>query len=312
MDAALHTAAIPRDYLTSGDENPYGYVPTHWIAILFLVLFGLSTAAHSGQAICYKLKIFVFAVICGIMEIIGWVGRVWSSRNPLNGTPFNMQLEMTIIGPTFLTVVYFKYFESLVNILGPSYSRIRPHLYHSFFLGCDILSLLLQVLGGSIATSGDSQEESSVGDWIMFVGIVIQFVSLTVYLILATEFFLRYYNDRPIKQQGDSEKSPESPSTGRGTLTPRLFALSGALIFGSLCLFIRCVYRAIEIGARFESRFSHTQVYFNVLEGTMIVLAMVTLNILHPGVLLLSLPHVVQISSPASANSDPEKPDRPS
>jgi hypothetical protein len=114
----------------------------------------------------------------------------------------------------------------------------------------------------------------------MFAGVVIQFgeplffvnytgvlknnrtiVSLVVYLILAAEFFMRYFKDRPLKQKTVSEKSSEAPS--RGTITPRLFALSGALVFGSLCLFIRCVYRAIEIGSGFESPFSHTQVYLS-------------------------------------------------
>lgn len=30
-------------------KNPYGYIPTEWICILFVVLFSISTGTHGGR-----------------------------------------------------------------------------------------------------------------------------------------------------------------------------------------------------------------------------------------------------------------------
>jgi len=59
-----------------------------------------------------------------------------------------------------------------------------------------------------------------------------------------------------------------------------------ALIFSTICLFIRAVYRTIELADGWNGRIISTQVYFNVLDGAMVTLAMYTLNLAHPGVLL--------------------------
>ncbi|KDN43482.1 hypothetical protein RSAG8_06071, partial [Rhizoctonia solani AG-8 WAC10335] len=61
----------------------YGYVPTRWICILFVVLYAVSTALHTGQAIWSRMWWFFPTIVCGgILEILGWAGRLWSSSRP--------------------------------------------------------------------------------------------------------------------------------------------------------------------------------------------------------------------------------------
>ena len=50
---------------------------------------------------------------------------------------------------------------------------------------------------------------------------------------------------------------------------------------------IRSIYRTIELADRWSGQIITTQVYFNVLDGAPIFLAMFTLNVFHPGWLLL-------------------------
>jgi len=112
----------------------------------------------------------------------------------------------------------------------------------------------------------------------MLGGIVFQLVSLTIYAICATEFILRFFWDKPIR-----ETLREKP---RDLVNTRMKIMIGALVFSTICLFIRAVYRTIELSDGWNGRIISTQVYFNVLDGAMVTLAIYTLNFAHPGVLL--------------------------
>ncbi|KAJ7242051.1 hypothetical protein C8J57DRAFT_1526451 [Mycena rebaudengoi] len=59
-----------------------------------------------------------------------------------------------------------------------------------------------------------------------------------------------------------------------------------ALLFSTTGLFIRSIYRTIELQDGWEGRIIHTELYFNVLDGGMIVLAIFTMNFVHPGLFL--------------------------
>ena len=51
-----------------------------------------NSVLHTGQAF-YTRRYWMLAtaVCCGLGEVIGWTGRLWSSLNVLDNTPFLMQ-----------------------------------------------------------------------------------------------------------------------------------------------------------------------------------------------------------------------------
>lgn len=54
------------------DHTPYGYTPTRGICILFVVLYGITSAVHLAQAVRYRLWWLIpSAVLCGVGEVIG-------------------------------------------------------------------------------------------------------------------------------------------------------------------------------------------------------------------------------------------------
>lgn len=61
---------------------------------------------------------------------------------------------------------------------------------------------------------------------------------ISVYSILAIEFFARYLKRRPI---GGSSRDPSDELTERGALDTRLKLMLFALCFNTFCLFIRYV-----------------------------------------------------------------------
>ncbi|KAJ7464071.1 RTA1 like protein-domain-containing protein [Mycena latifolia] len=264
-------------------QSPYGYTPTEYVCIIFVVLFSLSTFLHLGQAAYYRLWWLIpSACLAGLLEITGWAARLWSSISPRIFKSFEMQIVCTIMGPTPLAAANFIILGRIINALGPAYSRLSPKLYTILFLCCDIVSLVVQGIGGGMAAGAVNRRmDPARGGHVMLGGIVFQMVTITAYVICAGEFLLRYIQHRPI-----ASRAQLSPQTTPAPLAPRMQLLLCALVFNTTCLFIRAVYRVIELSDGWSGRIIHTEVYFNVLDGAMIALAMITLNIAHPGALL--------------------------
>jgi hypothetical protein len=81
--------------------------------------------------------------------------------------------------------------------------------------------------------------------------------SITIYALLATEFFVRYFLDKPVRLAAPAAGTPgsEAPFAKEGLpgaddaavvhachgLTRRERLMVGALVFSTLCIFIRCV-----------------------------------------------------------------------
>lgn len=170
--------------------------------------------------------------------------------------------------------------------------------------------------------SGPSQ--AARGGHIMLGGIVVQLVEIIVSFILAAEFFFNYAKgkavrspsvlskdkhtwldritgDRPPPGDSSDRDLSEKPSNDNleirvdehqeggfpaRRMTRKLRLMSFGLGFSTLCLLIRSIYRTIELSNGWGGRIITTEVYFNVLDGMMVVLSMFTLNVFHPGFLL--------------------------
>ncbi|TFK73783.1 RTA1-like protein [Pluteus cervinus] len=263
------------------DYSPYGYVPNTDICTLFLVLYCLSTFVHTGQAVRYRMWWLLPTVICGgTGEIIGWSGRLWSSHvdTVLLRNPFMIQISTTIMSPTFILAANFVMFGRIITWLGTGYSRLPSKLYAKLFLSCDVISLIVQAVGGGMADAATTLEAANRGAHIMLGGIVFQLFIIIIYSILATEFLVRYAYDKPFTYR--------TSNTPRGEMTTRIRIMLGALGFNTLCLFIRAIYRTVELSDGWDGRIITTEVYFNVLDGGMIVLAIYTFNFVHPGIFL--------------------------
>ncbi|KAI0718446.1 RTA1-domain-containing protein [Cerioporus squamosus] len=307
MFANSTLAAAPAKVTYAPRVSPYGYIPTEWICILFIVLFSLSTLLHLAQTFHSRLWwLAATAVLAGIAEIIGWSGRLWSSITPRDINPFLMQITTTIIAPTPLIAANFVILGEIIKRLGQQYSRLSAMAYTIIFCSCDIIALVIQAVGGAKASlavqTGNGDPE--VGGHIMLAGIVFQLVAFCIYLAFAAEFLLRYHKDKPVRHA--STAPPKSFAFNRGI---KLMILG--LSLDGIFILIRSIYRTIELSDGWTGRIISTQVYFNVLDGAMIVLAMFTMNFFHPG-FLLGKANVWSSAnkSPSEADSVAEKKDR--
>ncbi|KAH0160356.1 RTA1 like protein, partial [Aureobasidium melanogenum] len=174
-------------------RTAYGYVPSLAAGIVYCVLFGLSMIAHTFQAVKTRaLWNLVFAVGC-LTEILGWAARTWSSECPYNANAFLMQICTLIIAPTFFTAGIYVILGRMIAIAGPGVSPIGPVWYLWIFCTVDVISLVIQAVGGgsaAVAFNSTPRGNTKVGTDIMVAGIDFQLASVIVFSIL---FFLFLY-----------------------------------------------------------------------------------------------------------------------
>jgi hypothetical protein len=65
--------------------------------------------------------------------------------------------------------------------------------------------------------------------------------------------------------------------------TPLLIT-STALGLATTCLFIRTVFRSVELSEGFSGKLANSQVQFMILDGAMVIMTGTCLTILHPGI----------------------------
>ncbi|KAF8461147.1 RTA1-domain-containing protein [Russula ochroleuca] len=261
----------------------YNYIPTEWIGITFLSLFGLSTFVHTVQAFRSRLWwLFPSAIFCGLFELTGWSGRLLSSQNPFMRNPFIIQILCLVVAPTPLVAANFILLGRIIRRLGPQYSRLTPRRYIIIFVSCDIISLVVQGLGAGVSSGTQtSQSQANLGAHIALGGIVFQLVTIIAYCALAAEFLTRYTWDRPVRRL-----VPVPNEVLRGTADKRLNRMLQAMLVVTIFILIRMIYRVVEFVSGWNGKVISTQWLFNVFDATMICLAMFTLNVFHPGIYL--------------------------
>lgn len=221
------------------------------------------------------------AAFAGVIEILGWSGRLWSSRNVHLETPFMIQITGCILGPTPLLAADFVILGIIIKRLGVGYSWIGPKWYTIIFCTCDVISLVIQAVGGAKASQASNNDDpigARQGGNIMLGGIAFQLGVIVLFSTFTADYLVRYFWKRPTSVKAEFT---------RGPLHKDIKLMIAAVAFNVTCLFIRGVYRTIELSDGWDGRIISTQLYFNVLDGAMVTLAIFILNFFHPGLLLL-------------------------
>ncbi|KAG9017971.1 hypothetical protein FRB90_012796 [Tulasnella sp. 427] len=285
------------------DDTPYGYVPTLWICILFVVLYSLTSATHIAQASYYRMWwLFPTLVTGAVGEIIGWAGRTWSSQNVQNDNAFYMNICCTIIAPSFMTAAMFIMMGRIINLVGPEYSRLRPRTYSILFITADLIALCVQSVGGAAAASAETPEGSERGANIMVAGIIVQMAAITIYCIVQGDYLWRVMTNRPVRPRANASDveliTPRSglenasntmthdknqAVSGRARITPNIKNMLIGLAIATVFIYVRSIYRTIELLGGWNGAVFVNEHLFNALDGMPIFMALFVLNIFHPG-----------------------------
>lgn len=97
-----------------------------------------------------------------LTEIIGYIARIAMHSNPFLKSNFLMYLVTLTIAPAFLSAAIYLCLARIVVVYGEESSRFRPRTYTIVFCIGDFSALLLQAVGGAIASGASSSSTVSV------------------------------------------------------------------------------------------------------------------------------------------------------
>lgn len=182
-----------------------------------------------------------------------------------------MQITTLIIAPVFVTGALYVLLGMFIVLVGPKSSTLSPRMYAIVFLTCDVVSLIVQAVGGAMASMASSNREDPwPGTRIMIGGVAFQLVAMTVFAALAIDFVRRTF------QLGYTLAGPHRSA---------LIAMFVSLI--AICT--RNIFRTIELSEGWTGHLMLREGYFIGLDGALMVLAVGILIVFDPA--LAFVPH---------------------
>ncbi|KAI9375105.1 RTA1 like protein-domain-containing protein [Aspergillus egyptiacus] len=251
------------------------YVPVLWGQILFMAIFGAAALIQLGLGIYYKTWTFMIAMVIGLVgEVVGYNGRQGLHNNPFNGDAFLQYLVSLTIAPAFFTAAIYLCLSRVVVAYGERISFFKPRTYTITFITFDFVALLLQAIGGAIASVSDDPDTTDMGINIMIAGLAWQVVALLIFVAMAAHFFLR------VRKAPASHRNPAFEDLCRKTYFK---AFLYGLGLATLVIIVRSIFRCAELSEGFDGHLANDEVTFMVLEATMIAIAVICLTLFHPG-----------------------------
>ncbi|KAH8599331.1 RTA1 like protein-domain-containing protein [Bisporella sp. PMI_857] len=256
--------------------SPFRYRPTVPGNIIFASIFSIFVVGQLFLGIKHKTWGYMIAMLLGLLlEILGYLARVLLYNNSFDRNYFLMSLVALTIAPAFLTAGIYLCLARIVHVYGAYLSYFKPRTYTLVFCACDIISLVLQALGGAFASSANTKADSNLGKNIMMIGLGFQVFSLLLFAGCAGEFALRVWKN----------KNNWNPRYIDLVNTKLFKAFLFGLFIATITIFVRSTYRCVELSGGFDSHlFVADELAFMILEGVMIVVATACLTLLHPAV----------------------------
>ncbi|KAJ4988411.1 RTA1 like protein [Stagonosporopsis vannaccii] len=279
----------------------YRYYPSQVAAIIFVVLFALTTMLHIFQLVKKRTWYFIPLVVGGLckvyIETIGFVGRVLSKDDIWALGPFIMQSLLILVAPAlFAASIYIILGRIILMVDGERYSMIRQKWLTKTFVAGDVLSFLMQGSGGGIMAMG-TLNSMELGEKIIIGGLFVQLIFFSLFVCVAGDFHRRLMKEIPIKKRYTPGALFRKTRHNRidSSNTPIAAVLSCeavhelpwkrhlyVLYATSALILVRSIFRVIEyIQGNAGYLLSH-EVYLYIFDATLMFLVMALFNWVHP------------------------------
>ncbi|KAI5921685.1 RTA1 like protein-domain-containing protein [Camillea tinctor] len=248
----------------------YQYQPSMAAAVIFIIIFVVSTMFHAVVLVRRRTWYFIPFFIGCAFESIGYIGRAMSSKEYPNFTkdPYIIQSLLLLLGPTLLAASIYMILGRLIILLrAESYSIIKPRWLTKFFVLGDVLSFLAQSGGGALLTTAKSADDVKKGENVIVGGLGIQILFFGLFIVVTVIFYNRI-NKAP------TGKAMVLDSPWKQLLIV-LFVTSGLIM-------IRSIYRVAEYVGGQDGELQAKEAYLYCLDALPMFLVAVSYNWFHP------------------------------
>lgn len=247
----------------------YGYYPNLGANVFYVAIFGLCFLATLIIGIITKTWTYTLALGIGTFgETCGYVGRIMMNGNPWSDSGMKLQICCLVLAPSFVAAAIYLTLKHFVQYLGPEHSIIKARLYPWIFIGCDFGSIVLQAVGGGMASAGPSKQKLiNGGNHLIVAGIAFQVITMIVCGIFVLVYIYRYRKTGST-HRNSNEKSNYELDKEHGHIRVGKVKLFGWMV--SLAYFtvlIRCIYRVPEMAGGWGNALMRNEVEFIVLDG---------------------------------------------
>ncbi len=197
------------------------------------------------------------------MEIIGYAFRLLASqKNPYAVSYFVAQYFCIVVAPVFFSAAIYTIISVLIKAVGRQYAPMSPKLILWIFIVCDVIATVVQIAGAAlVGTAYSDQKDPDTANNILLAGLAFQVFSFAVFIFI---FCLFVYKARKV-------------------MTKELKIFSAAVMFATLCVYLRTCFRLTETAEGLLEYLSTHEAFFGCLEFLPIVVAVHLLNYWHPG-----------------------------
>ncbi|KAF2496162.1 RTA1-domain-containing protein [Lophium mytilinum] len=258
------------------DFQLYRYKPSLPAAVIFIVLFAVTTFFHVFQCWKHRSLFMIALIVGGTFEFVGYAGRAVSAHNTQSLNPYIIQTILILLGPSlFAATIYMILGRLIRRVDGEKYSPIRATWLTKIFVLGDVLSFLLQGGGAGImsgANKGDAKNAQSkidLGQKVIIVGLVLQVLFFGTFGIVAGVFHMRARKVAHIQ-----------------ALTVPWERCMHVLYATSVLIFIRSIFRVIEYAQGNKGYLISHEIFLYIFDSMLMLGVMVILNVSHPGELL--------------------------
>ncbi|RKL39326.1 hypothetical protein BFJ72_g6798 [Fusarium proliferatum] len=254
------------------DWSFYRYEPSTAAAVIFVILFSVTTLVHVFQM--FRTRTWYMLAFClgGISEIVGYIGRaINSTEDPGCWTlgPYVVQSVLLLIAPALMAASIYMILSRVILLThGEEHAIIKRRWLTKIFVVGDIVSIQLQSAGGSMMSgANETNNLMKIGEYVIIGGLFFQLIIFGIFIAVVSVFHRRM-------NRSPTNKSLEPSIRWRHYLTT-LYVTSGLI-------WVRSLFRVIEYLDGNDGYLMRTEAFLFVFDATLIWIVTVWMNWYHP------------------------------
>ncbi|EXJ71924.1 uncharacterized protein A1O5_04425 [Cladophialophora psammophila CBS 110553] len=265
-----------------GDKSPqefakqgrYDYVPSFAAAVVFIALYAVALITNLGQMFWHRSWFWWSMNFAVALEFIGYVTRAISIKNLENRNTFIVQTVMILVAPAVMAAACYMAFGRVVMWVVPPRFQTARHLWvparriTPVFVGSDVFSFFIQVIGGSMVAAANTKEHANTGKNVVLVGLGLQLASFGffVFASLRLSILLR-----------TTLRDVSLPKERNWQLFLTVINVANILIL------IRTVFRLIEFALGTRNYLTDHEWFFYAFDSALMFLVAAIFIVVHPG-----------------------------